>query len=237
MRVSYFWVTLFAALTYHSAFAQSPAPVKVLDFPAYRLEGRPADADGASVPIGAKLCLLQPRNACYQMPAKMEQVGSKVEYEFGLGPVSERISLKSGGAVIFFLATFSGGGSGTLERAALLRYQPDGTIVNLLPYVAVTNQSQRQMWSLPDFSEYPILVTADFLWDFHARETHFAKHFYQVEGYRFDSRTDRYLKAFSYRTAKKYAGLDAAEGVRVLDPERNEILRHLRSSVSGTERR
>jgi hypothetical protein len=93
--------------------------------------------------------------------------------------------------------------------------------------VAVTNQSQRQMWSLPEVSSYPVLLTVDFHWDFAANETHFARHFYEVTAYRYEPSRDCYVETFTYVTKKKYPGLDETDRIRVLGPERDEILRRL----------
>jgi hypothetical protein len=218
------------ALAASATQAQSAAS-KVSDFPRFQMTPGKADQDGVLPKSGARLCTLQAKPVCFTMPPHLE-TSVRVEYEFGLDPVSERLPVQGGGSVIFFLATFSGGGSGTLERAALLRSEPDGSLTNLLPYVAVTNQSQRQMWTLPEISPYPVLVTADFLWDFAAKETHFARHFYEVTVYRYDPAEDRYTKAFSYKTRKKYAGLDERNSVQVLGPEREEIIRRLATAIS-----
>ena len=59
--------------------------------------------------------------------------------------------------------------------------------------------------------------------------THFAKHFFMVEVYRFDARQDRYAKTFKYRTTKKYPSLDEVDEVHVIEPERREIMRRLES--------
>jgi hypothetical protein len=212
-----------------AAGAQQTTPTKVLDFPRFEMIPGDLDTDGISPASGAKLCTLQTRTVCFTMPPQLGKKPINVEYEFGLNPVSERLPIQGGGSVIFFLATFSGGGSGMLERAALLRYQPDGSVVNLLPYVAVTDQSQRQMWTLPQVSPYPVLVTADFIWDFAAKETHFGQHFYQVSAYRYDPAVDRYTQAFTFKTRKRYAGADVKR-VEVLGPEREEILKRLHFS-------
>jgi hypothetical protein len=124
------------------------------------------------------------------------------------------------------LGDILGGGSGTLERLAVLHYESNrsGKIVNLMPFVAVTNVSDRAMWTVPSASDYPILVKADFIWS--EGEVHFGDHYYTVEAWRFDPRADQYTKAFSYRRTRKYDGGDSAP-VRVLAPERQEILRRL----------
>jgi hypothetical protein len=160
------------------------------------------------------------------MPSHTTDGHNGVTYEFGLNPRSERLSLPGGRSWVFFLSTFSGGGSGTLERLAVLRYERDGggKIVNLMPFVAVTNVSDRAMWTVPSASEYPILVKADFIWG--EGEVHFGEHYYTVEAWRFDPGVGQYAKAFSYRTTRKYDGGDSAP-VRVLAPERQEILRRL----------
>ena len=82
------------------------------------------------------------------------------------------------------------------------------------------------MWHVPQVYNFPILVTADFNWM--DGEKHFAKHSYTVSAYRFDDQKNQYIKAFSYRTSKKYAGLDEADQVNVLGLERENILRRLR---------
>jgi hypothetical protein len=80
--------------------------------------------------------------------------GSAV-YNYGLDPRSERLSLNSGGSFVFFSAQFSGGGSGTLDSPSILEYESGGKIVNLLPFVGVTNQSEGAVSGLsrryPDF--------------------------------------------------------------------------------------
>ena len=80
------------------------------------------------------------------------------------------------------------------------------------------------MWSLPAVSPYPVLLHADFIWG--TGESHFEPHYFRVEAYRYDPALDRYTKVFTYQTAHKYDGGDARR-VRVLVPERAEILRRM----------
>jgi hypothetical protein len=123
---------------------------------------------------------------------------------------------------------FGRGKRHSLTRLAILRYQSGegkgGILINLLPYIGVTNVSEHATWTIPSVSPYPVLVDADFIWD--SRETHFAPHHYTVEAWRFDTATDRYKKAISYRTLKNYEGGDS-RSVSVLGPERAEISRRL----------
>ncbi|MEI9980949.1 MAG: hypothetical protein WDN23_18480 [Edaphobacter sp.] len=194
------------------------------EFPRFRLIQGKMDSD--NLPIsGAKLCLLKPENNCYSMPSNAGYSSSSVVYHYGLNPRSERLSLTGGGSLVFFSARFSGGGSGTLDSLAILQYESDGKIVNLLPFVGLTNQSDRALWNIREASSFPILVTADFNWM--EEEAHFAKHFYTVNVYHFDAQSHRYAKVFSYRTSKQYPGLDDADRVNVLKPEKAEILRRL----------
>ena len=195
-------------------------------FPRFRVAAGRVDADGMPL-SGAKLCVLSKPGICYRLAAHAAYGSPSVIYEFGLEPEAEVLRLPNGGSWVFFSGRYSGGGSGTLDRLAVLRYRSAGSggeIVDLLPYVAVTNVSERAMWMVPGASAYPVLVCADFVWG--EGETHFSEHLYQVEGWRFDPGVDHYVKAFSYRTAKKYNGGDA-EPIRVLGPERGEILRQL----------
>jgi len=197
-------------------------------FPRFTQKEGQLDADGLPV-SGAKLCLIEKENICYQMPPETYPGSDSVTYEFGLDPHSERLHLADGGSWVFFSATYSGGGSGTLTRFAVLRYRGNGDtgrIVNLLPWVGATNVSDWAMWTVQAASAYPVLVRADFLWG--EGETHFSKHFYKVEAWKFDPSVDRYVKAFEYRTSRKYDGGDVSP-IRVLGPERPEIIRRLES--------
>jgi hypothetical protein len=205
--------------------AQTLASAPIAEFPPFKVIQGNVDSDGLPT-SGAKLCLLKSTDSCYQMPSNSGYSSGSVIYDYGINPYSERLPLKGGGSIVLFSAQFSGGGSGTLDSLAILRYESSGKIVNLLPFVGVTNQSEHAVWSDPNGSGLPVLVTADFYWM--QGETHFAKHFYTVSAYRFDDQKGQYIKAFSYRTSKKNAGLDEAERVNVLGLERENILRRLR---------
>jgi hypothetical protein len=206
------------------SYAQPPHQVRNADFPSFKLLSGATDSDGFPT-SGAKLCLLKAAGTCFQMPSNKEYSGGSVTYEFGLDPVGEKVPVTGGGSVVLFSAQFSGGGSGTLDRLAILRYGADGRIVNLLPYVGVTNQNDRAIWQISTVSNFPILVTADFDWA--EGETHFSEHRYVVKAYKFDPEKDRYLEALSYKTSKKYPGLDDVDRINVLNAERTQILRRL----------
>ena len=223
--MKYFSALILLTISVAVVRSQTLPSSQVTEFPRFKLIQGRVDSDGLPI-SGARLCLLKPAGHCYLMPSNTGYSSGAVVYNYGLDPRSERLSLKDGGSLVFFSAQFSGGGSGTLDSLAILRYDDSGKIVNLLPFVGVTNQSERAMWSVPEASSLPILVTADFDWDMD-RETHFAKHFYTVMAYRFDAQSGRYAEAFSYRTSKKYPGLDDVGQVHVLEPEREEILRRL----------
>jgi hypothetical protein len=218
----------FALLLAHAAaYSQTTNVPSAKTFPRFTVMEGQLDQDGLLI-SGAKLCLVVSEDHCYQMPSQTSEGSGGVTYEFGLEPHSKILPLTHGGSWVFFSAMFSAGGSGTLTRLAILRYQSGegkgGILINLLPYIAVTNVSEHATWTIPSVSPYPVLVDADFNWG--SRETHFASHHYTVEAWRFDTATDRYKKAISYRTPKKYQGGDSGS-VSVLGPERAEILRRL----------
>jgi hypothetical protein len=129
---------------------------------------------------------------------------------------------------------FSGCGSGTLTHFSLLMVR-DGEFVNLLPKVELTNQSEYKLWSLPQISNVPVLVTADYIWDYkdmeksnYTEETHFAHHRYTISLYIFEFKSGRFIQRLQYATTKKYPGLDDADGISVLESERPTILSKLR---------
>ncbi len=193
-------------------------------FPRFTQTQGQLDTDGFPT-SGAKLCVLGSGGGCFQMPS--EAINGNVTFEFGLDPRSERLPLPGGGSWVFFSGTFSAGGSGSLERLAVLCFEPSsggGKIINLLPFVGATNVSERAMWNVASASQYPILVHADFIWG--KDEPHFDPHFYTVEAWKFNPKVLRYVKVFSYDTKTKYGGGDS-EPVHVLTPERSEILRRL----------
>jgi hypothetical protein len=193
--------------------------------PAYTVISGNKDIDEFPV-SGAKICL-ESNGSCFQMP---DLKNGDVTYQFGLDP-HVKILPKTGTSFWFlFDAMYSGGGSGTLTRYAILR--TSGTSwSNLLPNVALTNVSDHALWTQPDFSAYPLLVTADFFWDFNAGETHLSKHAFTVDVWRYDQRKDIYTRVITYRTNKKYDGGDSVDTVSVIAPEQHEILRRLHSLI------
>jgi hypothetical protein len=206
------------------ALSQTMSAPRSESFPPFALTEGQKDADGFPT-SGAKLCVTETSDQCFQMPEYTAHEYGNMNYEFGLDPRTELLLLTGGGSWVLFSAVFSAGGSGSLTRLAVLRYEGEGgtgRIVNLLPLVGVTNASEFAMWTIPGASTYPALIDADFVWG--NGETHFGRHFYTVEAWRFDPKADRYVKAFSYRTSRKYGGGDSGP-IRVLGPERAEILR------------
>jgi len=227
MKCALIAVLLAGTMTGMHCSGQSLSTARSSQFPRFRLRAGQVDADGLPT-SGAKLCLLAQQNICYQMPSETYP-NSAVTYQFGLEPRSERLTLVDGGSWVFFSAMFSGGGSGTLTRFAVLRYEGGGKfgqVVNPIPWVGATNVSDWAMWNVPSASAYPVFIHADFIWG--DGETHFAPHFYTVEAWKFDPGTDRYTKAFDYKTGRKYVGGDDGP-VRVLEPEREQIVSRLES--------
>ena len=128
--------------------------------------------------------------------------------------------------LILFSAMFSGCGSGTLRDYSLLVVR-NGEFVNLLPHIRLTNQSEIVIWKRPQISIFPIVITADFIWDFDKNETHFSAHFYQISVYSFDPLNKQYKQILSYKTAHKYSGLDDVDGINVVKPETQVILKRI----------
>jgi hypothetical protein len=221
------WIAACAELLSAVAVAQSMPPTKNADFPHFTQTQGDLDSDGLPT-SGAKLCVLGRRDICYQMPSQPAHDSPEVIYQFGLDPRSERLRLVDGGSWVFFSGTFSGGGSGTLERIAVLRFEGNasaGKIVNLLPFVAITNAGERAIWKIPSASRYPILIRADFIWG--KGESHFGAHYYLIDAWRFEPESNHYVRAFSYRTNGKYDAGDSGKPIHVLSSERQEIERRL----------
>ena len=183
----------------------------------------PGKTDADDLPsTGAKVCL-KSNGSCFQMP---DAQNGDVTYHFGIDPHINTLAKTGAPPWLLFDATFSGGGSGTLTRYAILRQEADH-LKNVLPKVALTNASEEAVWNDPQLSAHPIFVTADFIWNFDAGEMHFSKHHYSIEVWRYDQNADIYVRVLSYRTAKRYNSLDTADAIQVITPERPEILRCL----------
>jgi hypothetical protein len=193
----------------------------------YRLLPGNEGADGLPV-TAARICLDPSGSAhCYVPPDYMKNS------PFGLDPKARTVGKLNGTDLTLFTATFSGGGSGTLTNYALLAVK-NGDFVNLLPKVQLTQQSEFGVWNLPKISPLPILLTADFVWDFKAveasngqEETHLAAHRYDIRVFVFDSKTSHYLERLHYVTDKKYPGLDEVDQIAVLEPEKQTIIAKL----------
>ncbi len=88
---------------------------------------------------------------------------------------------------------FSGGGSGTLTRYAVLREDCAGPVTHLDAHSIVQAKltlhgldGAHAVWNEPEISPYPLLVTADFIWDFDAGETHFSQHRFTIAAWRYN---------------------------------------------------
>jgi hypothetical protein len=149
-----------------------------------------------------------------------------LEFYFGLHPKAQRVPLTSGGSLVLFSAN-SGGGSGSSDRYALLRYERDGSLRDLLPAITLTNQSDHALWDVPTVSDMPLLVTADYLWG--AMEAHYGSHYYEIRVYHYDPTTGKYAQILKYETGHQYRGFDntSDDPFPLLKFERTTILRKL----------
>jgi hypothetical protein len=192
--------------------------VRVSNFPAYKVYSGTLDGDGLPT-SGARLCLDAKVTSCYTLLEKRNDM------QFGLEPKTRKVSVQGGGSLVLFSGTFSGGGSGTLDELALLQYEQDQTLWNVLPVVQLTEQSDHAVWQLSSVSSMPVLLTADFVWG--KNETHFEPHHFEVRAYLYDSAKQIYVEKMSYQTSRRYPSLDQVSQIKVLVPEQSEILRRL----------
>jgi hypothetical protein len=195
----------------------------------YRVVPGRVNSDGFPT-TPASVCLSDTGTAhCYTPP----------EYDknspFGLDPRTETIGHLDGKNLTLFTARFSAANGNDATNYALLM-ERDGEFVNLLPKMQLTNQSDFQIWNLLEFSDMPMLLTADFIWDpygSHAEgDTRFGNHQYTIHVLIFDHTTGRYVERIQYVTEKYYRGLDALDSIRIIDPEKKKILLRLRKGPS-----
>lgn len=136
------WVWAVVAACAVGVLAQGVRGARVREFPAYEVSEGALDGDGLPT-SGAKICVVEPLAPCFQMPSNGGYSEGSVVYDYGLEPKAERLPMKGGGSLVLFSAQFSGGGSGTLDSLVILRHEGVGKIVNLLPFVGITNQGER----------------------------------------------------------------------------------------------
>lgn len=199
----------------------------------------PGDFEDCDPKTPARICLgAVGESHCYSPPNDKFDPPSNEAYIFGLEPKAKAVGRLNGKELTLFTAMFSGCGSGTLTQSSLLTVR-NGELVNLLPKVELTEQSEYKFWNLPQFSSLPVLVTADFIWDYEAmkksnykEETHLARHRYTISLYVFDSKSGRFVQRLQYATTKKYPGLDDVDGIKVLDTQRPTVLARLRQVPS-----
>lgn len=198
------------------AMGQTVAPYRVLQ----------GDTDADGIPTtAARLCIGQGITEHCYVPPTPKITGTTLP-PFGLDAKVRPIGIANGGSLILFTAESSSGGSGSLTILALLDIR-GGRLQNLLPEVKISNQSEYRLWNLPNISAMPVVVTADFIWDFDKGETHFAHHRYCITSFVYDKQAGRYLQRDQYVTGKKYPGLDDADEIKVLEPERATVLAKL----------
>jgi hypothetical protein len=194
------------------------------NIPPYRVLQGQTDPDGIPT-TAARLCIgTGTTEQCYVSPTP--KINGTTLPPYGLDAKAQPVELASGGSLILFKAESSSGGSGSLTILALLDNRGE-RLQNLLPDVELTNQSEYRVWNLPNGSAMPVMVTADFIWDFDTGETHFSHHRYRVKIFVYDKQAGHYLQRDQYVTTKKYPGLDEADEVKVLEPERAAILARL----------
>jgi hypothetical protein len=193
----------------------------------YRVLQGSVNSDGFPT-TAASICLGDAGSAHCYTPSEYQP-----KSPFGLNAKAVDIGQLNGRQLTLFTAIFSAG-AGEITNYALLTVK-DGDFVNLLPKLQLTNQSEFAVWNLSEFSNLPILVTADFVWDpYHQLgsnnelESHYGPHRYTIRVLLYDPGTSRYAERLHFDTDRTYPGLNNVDAVKVLTPERKHILARLR---------
>jgi hypothetical protein len=196
----------------------SPAMHAQTNFAAFRLHGTTSAAPDNLA--AARLCLLATPQPCYTLP----QIGrGETALLYSYRPTALPVTTSSNEPLILFSAGFIGG-SGSSFEYALLRHEGD-TLINLLPIITLTNQSNHAVWNVPSVSVMPLFVTADFLWEDGA---HYGPHRSTITVYRYDAPTRHYKQILAYDTRHIFPGFDNFDHTYpVLEYERATILKKL----------
>ncbi|MHB8734791.1 MAG: hypothetical protein ACYC6M_05750 [Terriglobales bacterium] len=167
----------------------------------------------------ARVCLVSTGTQCYTPPEN--------NLPFGLDPTAHVLHLGPAYDALLFEVRASGGGSGSERLLALLRPGRGQLLINLLPpNVRLTEQGEYRFWSAPKVSAWALFSVADAVSG--EGETHFARHRFVVKTY-VAEHNHNYRLRDEYITASKYPSFDEVSNIRVLESERGEVLRRLRS--------
>jgi hypothetical protein len=196
----------------------------VSDFPPFTVHEGAKD-EGGFPTSDAKLCIVDSSQTCFSLSPQRGLNDKDEDLYFGLYPKTQRIPLRSGGSLVLFFAD-CGGDSGSSARFALLRYERNGSLRDLLPTLMLSNQSDHALWDVSAASDMPLLVTADFIWE--GLEGHYGSHFYEIRVYRYNTSTGKYAQVLKYQTSHKYRGFDNFDDpFPLLKYEKSSILRKL----------
>ena len=164
----------------------------------YRVLQGSVNSDGFPT-TAASICLGDTGSAHCYTPSDYQP-----KSPFGLNAKAVDTGQINGRPLTLFTAIFSAG-AGEVTSYALLTVK-DSDFINLLPKLQLTNQSEFAVWNLSEFSNLPILVTADFLWDpYHQLgsnnelESHYGPHRYTIRVLLYDLGNQSLRRAPSLR--------------------------------------
>jgi hypothetical protein len=182
------------------------------------------DEDGFFPKGPATVCVEgAPQRQCYTMPK-----------DFGRSAEVTLVQVEKGVPALLFSAE-SGGVCGWEIHFALLHQRPGKELEDLfLSNVSIPNQSEHEVWNLPDLFDAPIFMTAAYVWG--PDEGHYDLHRFIVSTYARgrSSLLDglSYYLEDQYMTTRKYD----LEKEHILSSEKPEILARLRRVKAETQR-
>jgi hypothetical protein len=200
--------------------AQEPVPASVITFMGKNVEiiESKLTPDGVEPEGPATLCLvLNNERQCYTPP--------KSDPPFGLEPHASTVELKKGYEALLFVVQASASGSGWAWFLALLQPRKGG-LKNLLPDVSISNQGEYQFWKEPTVSHVLVFAKADYVW--RKGETHYSRHYYEINTYLYDAHLQKYSLRDHYLTRRRYPGLDETDRIDVLSHEKIKVIARLK---------
>ena len=166
-------------------------------------------------------------SACFEAPQN-----------YGSNPLAESVELQPGRSAVMFQAVASASGSGSSTSLSILDLK-DGRLVDLVPQIRLSEQSEYALWKERDISDALILVTADYVNG--VGETHFSRHRFRIRAYileaaREASGSPEYLLRSDFVTDERYPSLDETDRIDVLSKERANLLAQLRRPIAPADR-
>ncbi|HWZ44685.1 MAG TPA: hypothetical protein VNW97_14510 [Candidatus Saccharimonadales bacterium] len=161
------------------------------------IEVTPGSESGpeSEIATASRACLVgAPASSCFETVA---------DRKFGQPTTAEVLDIGDRRSGVLLMATVNGV-TGSMRMVAVLGLSAGGQLVNLLPFVYVSDEDQFLYWRGTANSRIGALTVANTVWDLD-HETRFDDHRYQISSYELCPGSKGFVLADRFNTRRKYA--------------------------------